>query len=86
MFNHKKLSRERLEIYVVHLLLSYRPLIVICGLCFLLFSSALFIFSLLGGSIIGVVAVFVLLLGFSYPVVLFTARLWAWVATLGEKA
>ncbi len=86
MFNRKKLDRERLEMYLVHLLLSYRPLIVICGLSLLLISTGLLIVSLLLGSIIGVIAAFALLLGFSYPAVLFTARLWAWVATLRAKA
>jgi len=49
MSNRQRLARERLEIYLVHLLMAYRPLIFIVGVLLLVYSIAnLFINPLVG--------------------------------------
>jgi len=73
---------ERIEIYLVHLLLAYRPLILIGGLLLLVYASLSMVASTVTGFASLVPAVFLLLLGSSYPVVLYTARLGAWIGTL----
>jgi len=82
MSNRRRLARERLEIYLVHLLLAYRRLIFLFGL--LLLSYA--IVSLWINPVVGfaslVPALFLLLLSNSYPATLYTARLGAWIGTL----
>jgi hypothetical protein len=82
MSNRRRLARERLEIYLVHLLLAYRRLIFILGLLLLVYAVVfLFINSLVGFASL-VPAVYLLLLSNSYPVTLYTARLGAWIGTL----
>jgi len=82
MFNRRRLARERLEIYLLHLLLAYRRLIWIGGLLL----SVCAIISLLASPLVGIAtmvpAVFLSLLGSSYNFALYTARLGAWIATL----
>ena len=81
-FNRRRLARERLEIYLLHLLLAYRPLIVIGGVLLSVYAIiGLIVNPIVGGAAL-VPAVFLLLLGYSYPVSLYTARLGAWIATL----
>jgi hypothetical protein len=82
MSNRRRLARERLEIYLVHLLLAFRPLIFVAGLLLLVYAIIALIASSLTGFASLVPAVFLLLLGSSYPVVLYTARLGAWIGTL----
>lgn len=85
MFNRKKLDRERLEAYLVYLLLRLRPLIAFCGLFLLVYSIAILVRSFLLSSVLIVAAVFLLSLSTSFQVVLFTARWAAWLATLGRS-
>ncbi len=82
MSNRQRLARERLEIYLVHLFLAYRPLILIGGLLLLVYAILAMVASSVTGFASLVPAVFLLLLGNSYPVVLYTARLGAWIGTL----
>ena len=82
MFNRRRLKRERLEIYLVHLIMAYRHLILITGLVLLAYASFTFFKHLLAGSLVLLPAVFLLLLSNSYNVVLYTARLAAWLGTL----
>ena len=82
MSNRRRLARERLEVYLVRLILSYRPLITITGLFLLAYSiSTLFTHSLTG-NVIMLPAILLLLLGNSYNVVLYTSRFTAWMVTL----
>jgi hypothetical protein len=82
MFNRRRLRRERLEIYLVHLIMAYRPLILITGLLLLAYASFTLFKHLLAGSLVLLPAVFLLFLSNSYNVVLYTARLAAWLGTL----
>ena len=82
MSTRRQLRRESLEVYLVHLILVYRPLVVIVGLALLAYSvMSMFKFPL-AGYILLVPAIYLLLMGFSFNVVLLTARLAAWIATL----
>ena len=82
MSNRRRLARERLEIYLVHLLLVYRWLIVIVGLLLAAYAIAMMIISPLIGLAIVLPAIYLLLLVNSYSIVVYTARLGAWIATL----
>lgn len=82
MSNRRRLARERLEYYLVYLLLAYQRLILIGGL--LLLASAIatiFVDQITGFSAL-LPAIYLLLLGNSYNAVVYTARFGAWVATL----
>jgi hypothetical protein len=82
MSNRQRLAREKLEIYLVHLLMAYRRLIFIVGLFLFVYSIAtLFINSVVGFASL-LPAIYLLLLSNSYPVTLYTARLGAWIGTL----
>ena len=84
MSNRRRLARERLEIYLVHLLLAYRRLIFFVGLFLLMYAiAALFSYPLAGFASL-VIAMYLLLLSNSYRVTLYTARLGAWIGTLGR--
>jgi pheromone shutdown protein TraB len=85
MYDRKRLDRERLEIYFVQLLLAYHPFLMIGGVLLLAYALVIMFQSILLGSIFVLVAAIPLSLAFSYPVVVLTARLGAWIATLGRK-
>jgi hypothetical protein len=82
MFNQRRLRRERLEIYLVHLIMAYRPLVLITGLLLLAYASLTMFKHRLLGSLILFPAIFLLLLSNSYNVVVYSARLGAWLGTL----
>jgi len=85
MSNRQRLAREKLEIYLVHLLLAYRRYIFIVGLFLLVYGGiTLFINPLVGFASL-LPALYLLLLSNSYPILLYTARLGAWVGTLGRE-
>lgn len=82
MFNRRRLARERLEIYLVHLILSYRHMTLVVGLLLLAAASTTTVTYPLAGSVIWMTAAFLLSLSLSFRVALYTARLGAWVGTL----
>ena len=84
MSNRRRLARERLEIYLVHLILAYRHLILIGGLFLLVCAIAAMFIDMYVGYAILLPAAFMLLLSNSYNVALYTARLAAWIGTLGS--
>ena len=81
MSNRRRLARERLEIYLVHLLLAYRWLIIIVGLILAAYAIAMMIVSPLTGLATALPALYLLLLGNSYNVVVYTARICARIIT-----
>ena len=85
MSNRRRLNRERLEIYLVHLFLAYRLLILSGGVFLLLVTAAILILNSRLGLFILLPAFILLLLGSSFKMVLFTARLGAWIGTLGRE-
>lgn len=85
MSTRSRLDRERLEVYYVNLLLAFRPFLIIVGVLLFGYSWLTIGTSLLVGGIAGVIAVLTLLLGNFYPVVVFAAKVAAWVVTVGRK-
>ncbi len=85
MSNRRRLRRERLEIYLVHLLLAYRRLILIIALLMLVYAVAILYIMPLLGIVSLLPAVYLLLLSSSYNVALYTARLAAWIGTVGKN-
>jgi hypothetical protein len=77
MSNLRRLARERLEIYLVHLILACRRLLWAVGLLLLVYAIAtIFINPLAGGTVL-LPAIFLVLLSNSFKVVLYTAGLGA---------
>ena len=73
--SNRRLARERLEYYLVHLILAYRRLIWIVGLLLLVYAIAIMFMNPLAGGMALLPAVFLLLLSNSYNVAVYTARL-----------
>lgn len=84
MSNRRRLARERLEIYLVHLLLAFRPLIFVAGVLLLVYGVLALIASSMAGFASLVPALFLLMLSSSYHATLYTARVGSWIATLGR--
>jgi hypothetical protein len=82
VFNRRRLRHERLEIYLVHLVMAYRPLILITGLLMLAYASLIMFTHLLASILILMPAIFLLVLYHSFSLLVFTARLLAWLGTL----
>ena len=82
MSNKRKLDREGLEVYLLNLLLAYRPLLFICGLFLLFYAIGVITKSFILGVTTFVPPVFLLLLCFSYHLALSTAKFGAWLLTL----
>ena len=85
MSNRRRPARERLEIYLVHLILMYRRLFLIFGLLLLAFAVSVFFASPPAGIAALLPAVHLFLLGHSFNAVLYTARLGAWIGTLWAR-
>lgn len=84
MSYHRRLARERLEIYLVHLILAYRRLILTAGLLLLGYAIVIMFSNPPAGKAVLLPAIVLLLLSNSFNITLYTARLAAWLGTLGE--
>ena len=82
MSNRRQLARERLEYYLVYLILAYRRLILIVGLILLVIAIANIFLNRIAGFAALLPAILLLLLSNSYNAVVYTARLGAWIGTL----
>lgn len=82
MSNRRRLACERLEYYLVYLILAYQRLILIVGLIMLVYAIANIFLNRIAGFAALLPAIFLLLLGNSYNAVVYTARLGAWIGTL----
>ena len=82
MSNKRKLDREGLEVYLLNLLLAYRPLLFICGIFLLFYAVGVITKSFILGVATFLPPVFLLLLCFSYQLTLRTAKFGAWLLTL----
>ncbi|KPL06212.1 hypothetical protein AMJ86_09415 [bacterium SM23_57] len=82
MAKRRNLDRESLEVYLLNLLLAYRPIIQISGLLFLMTS----VFALSMSPVVGLItlgiAIFLVMVSFSYQATLYLAKLGAWLGTL----
>ncbi len=84
MSKRRRLARESLEIYLVHLILAYRPLTLLGALLLLAFALATMPSFVQLGTAVLLPALYLFLLGTSFNVVLYTARVCAWIGTLGQ--
>jgi len=84
MSNRKRLARERLEYYLTYLILAYRRLTFIAGLLLLIYAITTMFINLPSGIVAMIPAIYLLLLSNSYNITVYTARLGAWIGTIGE--
>ena len=82
MSTRKRLARERLEFYLVQLILIYRRFILMIGVLLLMYALGTLMMNSVMGFAALVPALFLFILGNSYNAVLYTARLGAWIGTL----
>jgi len=76
MTKRRNLDRERLEVYLLHLLLAYRPILQITGYLLLFIAiAALFSFPIFSGVSLEV-AIFMIFLTTSYQATLLFAKIW----------
>jgi len=85
MTKRRNLDREALEVYLLHLLLAFRPVFQIIGLLLLIYAVAALSLSLRVNFIALGLAFFLLLASTFFPLTLFMAKLGAWVGTLRKK-
>ncbi|MBW8010491.1 MAG: hypothetical protein FVQ83_04500 [Chloroflexi bacterium] len=85
MTKRRRSDRERLEIYLMHVLLAFRPLFRIIGFILLILALAIITFSNIMGGITLISAIFLLLLTYSYEITLDFAKFGAWIGTVGEE-
>ena len=82
MSNKRKLDREGLEVYLLNLLLAYRPLLFVCGVFLFFYAIGVITKSYTLGIATFLPPIFLLLLCFSYKLTLNTANFGAWLLTL----
>lgn len=82
MSNRRRLDRERLEVYLLTVLLAHRPKLLLAGLILLIYAGVVLPLSLPMGSIALLPAALLILLACSYQAALYVARAGAWVATI----
>jgi hypothetical protein len=81
MSKKRKLDREGLEVYLLNLLLAYRPLLFISGIFLLFYAIGVMSKTFLAGMAILLPPIYLLLLCFSYQLTLSSAKLFAWLLT-----
>jgi hypothetical protein len=82
MSNKHKLDRDGLEVYLLNLLMAYRPLLFVCGVFLIFYAIGMISKSFVVGIITFLPPIFLLLLCFSYQAILSTAEFGAWLLTL----
>lgn len=85
MSNRRRLARERLEYYLIYLILAYRRLILIAGVLLLIYALANMFLNLSGSIVALIPAIYLILLSNSYNITVYTARLGAWIGTLWRQ-
>lgn len=85
MSGKRKLDREGLEIYLLNLLLAYRPLLFVCGIFLLFYAIGMMTQSIFVGLFVLLPPVFLLLLCYSYHLTLQTAKFGAWLGTYWQR-
>ena len=85
MTKRRDLHKESMEVYFLHLLLAYQPILQIIGYLLLIFSLVALLFSPLLSSITLGVAMLIILLSNSYTLTLNLAKLGAWPVTFRKS-
>ena len=86
MFDRKKLYRERLEMYLVYLMLRYRPFILLTGLLWALCAAYALMLTPLAGGILLVGAAPLLAMGSSYNAIVWASRGISWLVVLFKRS
>ena len=81
----RNLDREGLEVYLLNLLLAYRPLLQISGWLLLAYALLALSASLLASAIALGLATLLLITANWYPALLAAAKFGAWLGTIGRK-
>ena len=84
MSNRRRLNRERLEYYLTYLILAYRRPIFIIGLLLLVYAITTMLIKLSESIVVLIPAIYLITLSNSYNITVYTARLGAWIATIGK--
>ncbi len=82
----RNLKRESLEVYLLYLLMGYRPMFNISGLLLLVCTVFAWRISNLAGNISLLLAFLLLLVAYSDSFVRFLAKAGAWIGTIGRKS
>lgn len=85
MYNRKRLDRERLEIYLIQLIMKIRLIIIALGIIIFFYGLTVMVSSLIAGSLIGVFGLYLVILGSSFWMITRTAQFLTWVALVGKK-
>ena len=85
MSNRKKLDRESLEIYLLNLLLAYRPLLFVIGIFLLFYAIGTMVTTPWAGAIAFISAAILLLLSSSHTLSLYVAKIGAWLGTRWKR-
>jgi len=85
MTNKRNLDREGLEVYLLNLLLGYRPLFQLTGLIFLVITLVAISFSPAAGIVSLALAGFLFMLAYSYRVVVAVSKFGAWLGTISKR-
>lgn len=85
MVRKRNLKRESLEVYLLYLLMGYRPMFNISGLLLLICTIFAWRISRLAGNISLVIAALLQFVAYSDGFVRFLAKAGAWIGTIGKK-
>jgi len=81
MSKRRNLDKEGLEVYLLNLLLAYRPLLQIWGILMIIFSAVIISFSTSASIIAISVGIMLFLIVYSYNATLIIAKFGAWLGT-----
>jgi uncharacterized membrane protein len=85
MPKRRRPARERLEVYLLNLLLAHREILLFLGLTLLVYGVVtFFLYPIVSGAAL-LLVVFIFLLVYSFRAALYTARLGAWIGTLWRQ-
>ena len=85
MSKRRKLDRDGLEVYLLNLLLAYRPVLFVSGVFLTFYAIGMVSKSIIMGVITLMPPAFLLLLCSSYQLTLMTAKFGAWLLTLAQQ-
>lgn len=85
MAGRRRKDKEILEVYLLRLLLAYRPLLRISGIFLLIYALVSLSLSPAVGLFVFWLAILLLALTFSYRFTLYFAKFGAWLGTLWKR-
>jgi len=85
MAGRRRKDKEILELYILRLLLAYRPLLRLSGISLFIYALVSLSLSPTAGLFVFWLAILLLTLTFSYRFTLYFARFGAWLGTLWRR-